>query len=224
MRARVQALGRDLPEGAVIPMGTDLTDRFTPDPTVPREPFLLFVGRLVRKKGVDLLLDAFASIAGDHPDLTVVVAGDGPERPGLEAQADKLGIGRRVRFLGSVPNDRLSDIYRRAAAAVFPFRREATGDQEGFGLVVVEAMGCECPVVCTDVPAVRDIFSEPGTAKLIPPETSGELASAIRRVLTDPSTAAQAARAARQFVSARFDWRHSAAGYCDLLLSIKGLR
>ena len=224
MRARVQALGRDLPEDAVIPMGTDLTDRFTPDPTVSREHFLLFVGRLVRKKGVDLLLDASARIADDHPELTVVIAGDGPERTALEAQAVKLGIGGRVQFLGSVRNDHLPDLYRRATAAVFPFRQDASGDQEGFGLVVVEAMGCGCPVVCTDVPAVRDIFPETETVSLIPPEASGELASAIRRVLADPNTAAETARTARQFVSARFDWWHSTAGYRDLLLSIKALR
>lgn len=224
MRVRVKALGRDLSEDAVIPMGTDLTDRFTPDPAVQREPFLLFVGRLVRKKGVDLLLDAFASIAGDHPELRVVIAGDGPERTALEAKAGGLGVGGRVRFLGSVPNDRLPDLYRRATAAVFPFRQEASGDQEGFGLVVVEAMGCGCPVVCTDVPAVRDIFPETETVSLIPPETSGDLASAIRRVLTDPIRAAETARTARQFVSVRFDWWRAAAGYGDLLLSLNGLR
>jgi glycosyltransferase involved in cell wall biosynthesis len=222
MRQRVQALGRNLPESAVIPMGTDLTDRFTPDPTVSREPFLLFVGRLVRKKGVDLLLDAFASITGDHPELTVVIVGDGPERTALEAQANGLGIDGRVRFLGSVRNDHLPDLCRRATAAVFPFRKEATGDQEGFGLVVVEAMGCGCPVVCTDVPAVRDIFPETEVASLIPPESSSELASVIRRVVTDPTTAAETAWTAKQFVSARFDWWRAAAGYDDLLLSLNG--
>jgi glycosyltransferase involved in cell wall biosynthesis len=213
MRARVKALGRDLPEDAVIPMGTDLTDRFTPDPAVRREPFLLFVGRLVRKKGVDLLLDAFACIADQHPDLTVVVAGDGPERAALEAQAGSLGIGGRVQFLGSVRNDHLPDLYRRATAAVFPFRQEASGDQEGFGLVVVEAMGCGCPVICGAVTATREIVDHELTGLVCPPESPQALADGISRVITDASLRASLSVAARTEVIGKFGWPRSIAGY-----------
>jgi glycosyltransferase involved in cell wall biosynthesis len=217
MRVRVQALGRDLPESAVIPMGTDLTERFTPDPAVKREPFLLFVGRLVRKKGLDVLLDAFASIAGDHPHLTIVIVGDGPERAALEAQSVDLGIGGSVQFLGSVPNDRLPNLYRRATAAVFPFRQEATGDQEGFGLVVVEAMGCGCPVACGNVPAVKDIVVPGRTGTLVPSENVSDLAENIERLLNDGHSALRMALAARELVCLRFDWGHSVASYNAIL-------
>jgi hypothetical protein len=69
---------------------------------------------------------------------------------------------------------------------------------------------------------VRDIFPETEVASLIPPESSSELASVIRRVVTDPTTAAETAWTAKQFVSARFDWWRAAAGYDDLLLSLNG--
>jgi glycosyltransferase involved in cell wall biosynthesis len=213
MRQRVQALGRNLPESAVIPMGTDLTDRFTPEPAVLREPFLLFVGRLVRKKGVDVLLDAFARIAGDHPELTVVIAGDGPERTALEAQAVKLGIGGRVQFLGSVRNDHLPDIYRRATAAVFPFRQEASGDQEGFGLVVVEAMGCGCPVICGLVTATREIVNHERTGLLCERESPQAITDAISRLIADEPLRSQLTIAARAEVMGRFAWPRSIAGY-----------
>jgi glycosyltransferase involved in cell wall biosynthesis len=217
MRARVRALGRDLSDGAVIPMGTDLTDRFTPDPAVQREPFLLFVGRLVRKKGVDLLLDAFASIAGDHPDLTVVIAGDGPERPTLVEQARRLGISRQVRFVGNVPNDHLPGLYRRATAAVFPFRQEATGDQEGFGLVIVEAMGCGCPVIVGDVPAIRDIVDDGKTGLITRVDDARHMAELVAMVLADKTLGADLADRAGGFVRTHFNWSSSTVPLANIL-------
>jgi glycosyltransferase involved in cell wall biosynthesis len=220
MRARVKALGRDLPESAVVPMGTDLMARFTPDPTVQRERFLLFVGRLVRKKGVDLLLDALPTIASHFPDLTIVIAGDGPERTALEAQASGLGVRERVRFLGSVPNDRLPDLYHRATAAVFPFRQEATGDQEGFGLVVVEAMGCECPIIVGDVPAVRDIVTSGETGVSINAASPTLLAGAIGELLSNSDRRLILGRAGRSGVVGKFDWSRTARAYGDALAAL----
>jgi glycosyltransferase involved in cell wall biosynthesis len=220
MRERLRSLGRDLPVDAVVPMGTDLTERFTPDPRIEREPFVLFVGRLVKKKGADLLLEAFARIAADHPDLGLVVAGDGPERAELEALASRLGIPGRIRFLGAVAIDRLPDLYRRATAAAFPFRRTASGDQEGFGLVVVEAMGCGCPVICGDVPAVRDIVSNGVTGQLVPPGDFDALTRALRETLADSDRARRMAEAAGRFVRSHFDWEMSRAAYRKLLMSL----
>jgi len=224
MRARVAALGRTMPASAVIPMGTDLTGLFTPDPAVEREPFLLFVGRLVRKKGVDLLLDAFASMAHDHPDLGVVIAGDGPERATLESQAERLGIGARARFLGSVPNDRLPGLYRRATAAVFPFRQEPSGDQEGFGLVVVEAMGCGCPVVVGDVAAVRQIVRHDATGLLVDPANRQALADSLASLIGNSSLRRRLGEHGRLASLEKFDWGMSAANYSTLIAALSSAR
>lgn len=220
MRVRVAALGRPAADTAVTPMGTDLTERFTPDSSVPRELFLLFVGRLVKKKGVDVLLVAFASLAPRYTELSIVIAGDGPERPTLESQASELGVSSRVSFLGSIPNDRLPDLYRRAAAAVFPFRQELSGDQEGFGLVVVEAMGCECPVVVSDVPAIRDIVRGNDTALITRPEDATDLVQAISRLIADSEFSTRLGTKARAHVCGRFDWSHTTLPVADILSSL----
>jgi glycosyltransferase involved in cell wall biosynthesis len=146
-----------------------------------------------------------------------VIAGDGPERAALEAQAVDLGIGGSAQFLGSVPNDRLPDLYRRAAAAVFPFRQEASGDQEGFGLVVVEAMGCGCPVIVGDVPAVRDIVGHGDRGLLTPPDDADRLHDSIRWVLAEPANAAGLGARARSFVASQFDWNSTGSAMSKIV-------
>jgi glycosyltransferase involved in cell wall biosynthesis len=171
------------------------------------------VGRLVEKKGVRHLLEAVSLLASDYPDLRVTIAGDGPLRRDLERRAAALGIADRVVFLGALPHAALPDLYRRATLAVFPFVVAADGDQEGFGLVVVEAMGCGCPVVAHDLPAVRDSVEPNVTGVLTPPADAAALAAAIARSLDDPSTRAQHAAVALAIARERFDWSSIAARY-----------
>jgi glycosyltransferase involved in cell wall biosynthesis len=219
MVLRVRAL---VPECRVevIPMGTDLTTLFTPSPTSRDVRHLLFVGRLVEKKGVRYLLDALAILARRYPDLELTVAGDGPLRPSLERRAAELGIVDSVHFLGGVPHSSLPDLYRRATLAVFPFVVAADGDQEGFGLVVVEAMGCGCPVIASDLPAVHSSV-EPGvTATLVPPTDVAALAAAIAKYLDDPAERARHADAALARVHDRFDWRAIAVRYRRVIDSL----
>lgn len=219
MVARVRAL---VPECRVevIPMGTDLTMLFTPSPISRDACHLLFVGRLVEKKGVRYLLDALGILVRRYPDLTLTIAGDGPLRSSLERRAAELGIVDRVHFLGGVPHSSLPDFYRRATLAVFPFVVAADGDQEGFGLVVVEAMGCGCPVIASDLPAVRSSI-EPGvTATLVAPTDVAALAAAIAKYLDDPAERAKHADAALVRVHDRFDWHPIAGRYRRVIDSL----
>jgi len=204
---------------AVIPMGTDLTDLFVPPPaSAQREANrLLFVGRLVAKKGVDYLLEAFAVIARSRPDLRLTIAGRGPLETALREKAKALGIADRVTFLGGVPHAELPALYQKAAVAVFPFVVAADGDQEGFGLVTVEAMGCGCPVIASDLPAVRDAV-EPGvTGVLVPAGDVAALAEAIRALLEDSGLREMIARQALARAQERFDWAVITARYLDRL-------
>ncbi|WP_018868620.1 MULTISPECIES: glycosyltransferase [unclassified Thioalkalivibrio] len=206
MVAPMQTLGsRHPPE--VIPMGTDLQGLFTPGgkTSTRREPnHLIFVGRLVEKKGVHVLLDALAMFDADkRPDLDIV--GEGPLRPALEERVRKLGIEPSVRFVGAIPHSRLPEYYRRASVAVFPFVQASDGDQEGFGLVMVEAMGCGCAVIASDLPAVRQVIPTTEHAVLSPPFDHQALFEQIRRTLEDPEHRAQIALQGRRFVLERFD-------------------
>jgi glycosyltransferase involved in cell wall biosynthesis len=217
MREELARIGVDPSTVQVMPMGVDLAGRFRPDPAVERSrDELLFVGRLVEKKGLRHLIDAMPAILRAHPTAFLTVAGFGPEEAQLREQARALGVAAQVRFLGPVRQEELPDLYRRAAVFVAPFVAGSSGDQEGLGLVLVEAAGCGCPVVAGDVPAVRDVVVDRRVGIRVPPGDAASLASAVcvelarqgERCDTERANAVQA-----------FDWSASAGNYLKLLRS-----
>lgn len=217
MRQRIVADGIGAEKVSVEPMGVDLQDRFCPDPSQMRaEAELLFVGRLVEKKGLKVLLDALPAIAQLVPSVVLRVAGFGPEEAALRGQAKALGIAPRVEFIGPIPQQQLPGLYRRATLLVAPFVQAASGDQEGLGLVLVEALGCGCPVVVGDVPAVRDVLAE-SSAALVPPDDPAALASVVVRLLQNPAEREQLALEGRKTVLSRFDWQSVANSYRSIL-------
>jgi glycosyltransferase involved in cell wall biosynthesis len=217
MRAELERLGADTSRVRIAPMGVDLGHGFTPGPGPRAKDELLFVGRLVEKKGLRHLLEALPLIRRAHPAAVLTIAGFGPEEPALRAQAAALGLKDAVSFLGPLPQSALPALYRRAAVFVAPFVQAASGDQEGLGLVVVEALGCGCPVVASDLPPVRDIFGAAAPRGLVPPASAAHLAEAVGRALSDPTGAAAEAAALREAARARFDWDVVARGYAEIL-------
>ena len=199
----------------VMPMGID-TQRFRPPATdVPRDG-LLFVGRLVANKGLDILLRSLASlaVAGLRPPLTVI--GAGPEIDGLKTLTMQLGLDSQTTFLGAMSNDDLPRHYQHAAALVFPSLLGRRGEQEGMGLVPVEALACECPVIASDLPGVRDAIQDGQTGLLFPPGDSAALAVQIRQIIVDRALAKRLACRGRQIATIRYDWQTVAAHYAKL--------
>lgn len=217
MRDEAIHLGANREKVEVIPMGVDLTHRFTPEPARERDWDLLFVGRLVEKKGVDLLIAAMPEILRQFPSARLTIIGGGPEQSALEHQAQSLGVAPVVLFLGPQPNETLAEHYRRAKVVVFPSRVAAGGDREGFGLVLVEALGCGCAVVASDLAAMRDIVRHGETAWITPAEDVSALAEGIVRLLADPDLRQRLAREGNAFVRARFDWAIIARDYAAWL-------
>jgi len=213
---------RDLVDGTasveVMPMGVDL-DLFSPGGGCGRSHSeLLFVGRLVGKKGVRHLLDAMPKVLESFPGTRLKIAGFGPEQGNLQRQAERLGLASRVEFLGPVPQRDLPALYRNAAALVAPFVEAADGDQEGLGLVVVEALACGCPVVTTDIPAVSEVFqglAPPYCARAGSPDS---LATEILRLLGDVGAARAHVAAMIPRLQQRFGWNAVAGGYARLLM------
>lgn len=217
MRQEVLRLWPTPDKVTVQPMGVDFTDRFTTDEGAARSPDeILFVGRLVEKKGLRHLLDAMVPILERRPSAFLTVAGFGPEESSLRQQTRRLGIHERVNFIGPVAQRELPALYRRAAVFVAPFVEAASGDQEGLGLVMVEAIACGCPVVASDLPAVRDVLDSG-----VPPADPARLAKAILDVLALPPSPPQA-RALRARAAVRFDWSAVAAGYAAILHRLIG--
>jgi glycosyltransferase involved in cell wall biosynthesis len=218
MLGEARRLGLNPPRLEVLPMGVDLKNRFVPDASVAREPDrLLFVGRLVAKKGLTHLLDALPAIRASRPCAALDIVGYGPEEPALRAQAARLALGNAVRFLGAHEQKDLPAFYRRAALLVAPFVRDASGDQEGLPVVLMEAVACGCPVLAGDVDGVGDLLGPVAHEVTVPAADSARLASAVVKLLEDPAAAAALAARVRAHAAERFDWERIAAAYGDFI-------
>lgn len=201
----------------ILPMGTDLESIFTPPPSPVERSGIVFVGRLVEKKGVRFLVEAFDLLRRNGYSGQLRIIGDGPERPALEAQVRRLGLEASVAFPGALSPLAVRDHLRRARFLVMPSVRAGGGDQEGFGLVQVEAMGCGCPVISSDLPAVRDVIRDGETGLLVPPGNPDALCSAMQRVLDSEPLGERLARTARAHALEHFDWKTIADRYRTLL-------
>lgn len=224
MKERVGEINAEADNVSVKPMGVDLRDRFVPDPDLPRsEDELLFVGRLVEKKGLRHLLDAMPGVIARRPGTRLRIAGFGPEEGALRRCAKALGLDKQVEFLGGVAQADLPSLYQRAALFVAPFIEAGGGDQEGLGLVLVEAVGCGCPVLAGDVPAVRDVLGLFPNS-LVDPRKQEQLSIAVLNMLEDPQRVRAETTAMREDLIRRFDWRNVADRYEAILTSSANCR
>ncbi len=198
--------------------GTDLR-RFSPAPASvvdPRfGPNMIFACRqLFPRKGIRFLVEAAAQLKPRFPDLKVVVAGDGFERPDLIALAERLGIARDVTFLGWVPNSELPQYYRAAALSVIPSL------EEGFGIPAAEAMGCETAVVASDAGGLPEVVEHGVTGLIVPRGDANALAQAIGELLADPARRARMGQAGRERALRLFDWDRSAEQFEQIYAGI----
>jgi len=221
MQSTVVDMGVAPDKVQVISMGVDLKHGFTSDPTVERSASeLLFVGRLVEVKGLQSLLEAMPKVLAKHPAMRLTVAGAGPLELELRKLARRLDISDKVDFLGMVAQSQLPALYRRAMLAIFPFVITKSGVQEGFGLVVVEAMGCGCPVIAGDLPAIHDSITHEESGLLVPPGNPEVLADTILRALNDPDLCFGLAREGQKKAMEQFDWEIIAEKYAGLYFKI----
>ena len=202
--------------------GTDLR-RFSPEengsrPDLQFGPHMIFACRqLFPRKGIRFLLEAAAQLKPRFPDLKVVLAGDGFERPQLARLAADLGIAQDVTFLGWVPNTDLPPYYRAAAVSVIPSL------EEGFGIPAAEAMGCEVAVVASDAGGLPEVVEDGVTGLVVPRGDSGALAKAIGALLQDPERRRVMGQAGRLRALRLFDWDRSAEQFEQLYREI-GIR
>ncbi|MGB9429892.1 MAG: glycosyltransferase [Gammaproteobacteria bacterium] len=218
MRTELANIGADIGKVEIQPMGVDLTRRFTPDTSVARSrDEILFVGRLVEKKGLRYLIEAMPAILANHPNAYLTVAGFGPEEAALRSQVQTFDLDKKVNFIGAVSQTELPNLYRRAAVFVAPFIKATSGDQEGLGLVCIEAVGCGCPVIMSDLATSRDMFADVSNVVLVPQQDSSALALAVQNVLSAADKFNQCAIANRRQLIQQFDWDVVSQCYMQIL-------
>jgi len=166
---------------------------------------VLFVGRLVERKGLTHLLEAAARLRTEVP-LRVVIVGDGSERERLEVRARDLRVSDIVEFRGKISDDELQAAYRAADVFVLPSVHDARGDTEGLGVVLLEAMNLGVPVIGSRIGGIVDIVVDGESGLLVPPGDAIALAAALRRVLTDTEVARRLGRAGQDRVRKDFTW------------------
>ena len=162
-------------------------------------PVILCTAALSRRKGHAVLLDALARVLGDGRAARLVIAGDGPERDSLRAQADALGVTDHVEFLGAVSHDRVAELTRRADVFCLP------SFAEGVPTAVQEAMAAELPVVATDVFGIPELVEHEHEGLLVPPARDDLLAAALTRLLDDPELRRRLGREARARVQRDYE-------------------
>lgn len=157
---------------------------------------IVSVGRLVKLKGQDQLIDAAADLVREDPDVRVFIVGDGPERESLRRQAASLGLEGHVVFTGAV--DDVSAYLREADVFV------SASHREGMPLCVLEAMAWQVPVVASDVAGHRGVIGHGETGLLFPPGDVRALAQAVRGTADEPDSTRERVRRARRLVEERY--------------------
>jgi glycosyltransferase involved in cell wall biosynthesis len=223
--AELQSLGLGEIPTVLVPNGVD-GRRFTPVGAAERatirsrlgvsldDPVALFVGRLERRKGIDILLQAWTSLVRRPGAPRLLIAGTGKLAPWVE-EAQAQGLDGLVRFLGG--RDDVADLYRAADLLVFPSRAE------GCPNAVLEAMASGLPVVASDVAGNREVLGEDGkVGRLVPAETPGALADAVAALMTAPALRRELGTAGRARVLEQFDIQRVGARYLSLYEELHG--
>lgn len=194
-------LARDI---TVIPPGID-HDTYRPGSSTERAeaPTLLYVGRLKRYKGIEVLFAALSRLNRRLPDARLVIAGRGSDERRLRKLARHAGLSHRVRFLGYISEEEKVAWLRRAWAVVYP------SPKEGWGMTNVEAAACGTPVIASDSPGLRESVAAGESGVLAPHGDAAAWTASICEVLEEPSVRERLGRGGVAH-AARFSWSRAA--------------
>ncbi|MFC1640040.1 glycosyltransferase family 4 protein [Gemmatimonadota bacterium] len=178
----------------VVFPGVD-TDWLTPENTTPRAkiPTFLYVGRLKRYKGIDILLNAMAALRRNGIEAVLKIVGRGDDLARLEGMTNRQNLGKTVEFLGFVDEEEKRTLLRQAWAVVFPSAKE------GWGIVNVEAAACGTLAIASDSPGLRESVRDGQTGILVPHGDYEALAEALEKVVSEPGLVERLGSGARLF-------------------------
>ena len=207
-----------------IPNGVDLETlrkrERRPDglhPAIKPGEYILFLGRLKQRKGVDLLLDAFDRLPGSS-STQLVVAGEGDERTALQAKVAGLHAQDRVQFVGWIDGTMKTYLLQNALCAVIPSR-----ESEAFPLVTLECYGAGCPVIAPAIPGLKELVLDRQTGMLTKPESVDSLTQALLELVSSPAYASKLGAQGSQFAR-DYSWNAIARRHLELYESLRAER
>lgn len=204
----------------LLPHGVDLR-RFQAQPQLHAGPLrLLAVGRLVEKKGFNILLDAATRLK--FP-FRLSIIGDGPERERLSNMITENGLTRRVTLDGALTHAELPRAYAEAHVVVVPSIQDQSGDRDGLPNVVLEAMACGRPVVASDISTIGCAVTHGETGLLVPPGDAPALASSLEQLGQEPALREQFGRNGRTRVERDYEVGRCTERFHQLLESVYAL-
>ena len=223
LRDRALRLGAPAARTSVIPYGVDVA-AFQPDPGAgaavraelglpPGTPLVLTVSRLVYKKGLTYLLEAWPQVLAAHPTAVLVLAGYGDLRDELERRAHELGIAGSVRFPGQLERERAARYISAADVYAVPSIRDQKGNVDGLPNALLEGMAAARPLVASRVAGIPDVITDGVHGLLTPERDPAAIAAAVNRLLADRDFAARLGAAARERVVAELTWDQTAARF-----------
>jgi glycosyltransferase involved in cell wall biosynthesis len=157
-----------------------------------------------RYKGLEELLKALVLVRERIPAVKLIVGGGGELLNEYKKMAECLGISKNVEFPGFIADEELPDYYHNCDAFILP---SLSSDQEGFGIVLLEAMACGRPVISTDIVGVAKDVRRTGSGIIVKPRDSNVLAQAIIEIFKDEGMAEEMGRKGRSLVEEKYDWR-----------------
>lgn len=196
---------------AVIPNGVDL-EKFHVKQRNWSPARLLFVGRVVYQKGLDILLTALAGLKA--LDWSLEIVGDGPRHADLQIQAEQLSISQRVKFSGWKHGSELAQAYANANLFAYPSRHE------GMPNALLEAMASGLPAVATHIAGNEELLAHEETGFLVPSEDPAALGQRLAELIADPAARERLGAAARDRVEARYSWQRVAKEYLELMQQV----
>ncbi|WP_346289180.1 glycosyltransferase [Sphaerothrix gracilis] len=190
-------------------IGIDL-EQLTPNPDIRRQPVVLFVGRLVEKKGCQYLIRAMAQVQAERPDCQLVVIGDGYQRSALETLAARSL--KNYRFLGVQPPEKVRSWMNQSAVLAAPSITGQQGDSEGLPIVILEAQAMGLPVVSSLHAGIPEAVTHQQTGFLTPEKDVSAIATFLLTLLNNDSLRQTMAQQGRRQVEHRFDIRKNTQG------------
>jgi glycosyltransferase involved in cell wall biosynthesis len=223
LRSRAVAIGADNQRSNVIPYGVD-SERFKPSADARTQgrallrvadnvPVVVAVGRLVKKKGFEYLIDAAAALKAQLPEIRVAIAGSGDLDASLRARAQAAGIGDSVQFLGVVSHEVVPLLLAAADVVVAPSVHDDAGNVDGLPNTVMEMMASGTPLVATLAGGIGAVATHGVTALVVPERDVNALAFAIQSLLRDRSAAMLIGTQARELVCRQHSWARVAEDF-----------